>query len=229
MASRQSFSPVLALVLAATVALAALFAPKLVGVPPGHFLPSSFVTHTVMLVLCIAVMWLISQGNLHLFGFTKGTFRFSPSIFLWILPTAALSIASAFAPHAGTPPGPASELTKLQIVIFVWAYASIAEELLTRGLLQTLLSRNSRFAAAVVWRLSMPVLVSGLFFGAMHLVLIKSMGPAAAPVILIVVFLGLVAARYREKTGSLLPAIVIHVLFNVGGTLPLWIIQWLRG
>jgi membrane protease YdiL (CAAX protease family) len=229
MASRQSFSAVLALVLAATVALAALYAAKLVGVPPVHFLPPAFVTDTVVLALCIAVMGLLSQGHLHLFGLTKGTYQFSPFILLWILPTAVLSIASAVAPHAGPPPGPASELTKLQIVVFVWVYASIAEELLTRGLLQTLLSWNTRFAAVVICRLSMPVLVSGLFFGAMHLVLFKSMGPAAVPVILLAVFLGLVAARYRERTGSLLPAIIIHVLFNAGGTLPLWAIQWLRG
>jgi membrane protease YdiL (CAAX protease family) len=42
-------------------------------------------------------------------------------------------------------------------------------------------------------------------------------------------FLGLVAARYREKTGSLLPAIIVHALFNIGSMLPLWTILWLRG
>jgi membrane protease YdiL (CAAX protease family) len=60
-----------------------------------------------------------------------------------------------------------------------------------------------------------------LFFGFMHFVLIKSMGPAAIPVILLAVVLGLVAARYRERTGSLLPAIIVHALFNIGGMLPL--------
>jgi membrane protease YdiL (CAAX protease family) len=40
---------------------------------------------------------------------------------------------------------------------------------------------------------------------------------------------GLVTARYREKTGSLFPAIIIHVLFNIGGMLLLWMVQWLRG
>ena len=71
--------------------------------------------------------------------------------------------------------------------------------------------------------------MSALFFGAMHLVLVKLMGLAAVPVILLAVFLGLVAARYRETTGSLLPPIIVHALFNIGGTLPLWVIQWLRG
>ncbi len=76
--------------------------------------------------------------------------------------------------------------------------------------------------------LSTPVLVSGRFFGVMHIVLFKSMGPAAAPAILLSVFLGLVAAHYPERTGGLFPAIIICVLFNVGGMLPSWAIQWLR-
>jgi membrane protease YdiL (CAAX protease family) len=75
----------------------------------------------------------------------------------------------------------------------------------------------------------MPVLVSGLFFGSMHIVLVKSMGLAAIPIIVLAVFLGLVAARYRERMGSLLPAIIVHALFNVGGMLPLRVSQWLRG
>jgi membrane protease YdiL (CAAX protease family) len=77
--------------------------------------------------------------------------------------------------------------------------------------------------------LSMPVVVSGLLFGAMHLVLVKQMGPGAIPLILLTTCLGLVVAHYREKMGSLLPAIIIHALFNIGGSLPLWVIQWLRG
>ena len=76
--------------------------------------------------------------------------------------------------------------------------------------------------------LSAPVLVSGQFFGVMHIVLFKSMGPAAARAILLSVFLGPVAAHYRERTRSLLPAIIMYVLFNVGGMLPSWAVQWLR-
>ena len=171
---------------------------------------------------------LISKGRLDLYGFTKGAYKFSPRILLWVLPTAVLITIQAVASHGqgtGGPPG----FTRYQLIVFVWVYASICEETLTRGLLQTLLSRGAKVGAAVHHRLSMPVLVSGLFFGSMHLVLVPRMGLAAVPVILLATFLGLVAARYREKTGSLLPAIIIHVLFNIGGMLPLWVIQWLRG
>ncbi|MBZ5500171.1 MAG: CPBP family intramembrane metalloprotease [Acidobacteriia bacterium] len=229
MTSRHPFRPVLALALAAAVWLAAMYAVRLVGVPQTNFLPPSFVTHSVMLALSVAAMWLISKGRLDLYGFTKGAYEFSPCILLWVLPTAVLSIVSAVASPGGQGTGGPIKLTKPQMVVFIWVCASIGEETLTRGLLQTLLSRNARVGAEAHRRLSMPVLVSGLFFGSMHIVLVKLMGPAAVPVILLAVFLGLVAARYRERTRSLLPAIIVHALFNIGGMLPLWVIQWLRG
>ena len=229
MTSRHSFRPVLAIALAAAVALVARYAVRFVGVPPATFFPPSFVTHSVMLALSVGAMWLLSKGRLDLYGLAKGTYEFSPRILMWVLPTAVLSIASAVASLTGHGTGGPSEFTKPQLVVFVWVYASISEELLTRGLLQTLLSGNSRVGATAPRRLSMPVFVSALFFGSMHIVLVKSMGPTAIPVILMAVFLGLIAARYRERTGSLLPAIIVHALFNIGGMLPLWVIQWLRG
>jgi membrane protease YdiL (CAAX protease family) len=39
--------------------------------------------------------------------------------------------------------------------------------------------------------------------------------------------LGIVAGYNREKTGSLIPAIIIHALFNIGGMLPMWLLTWL--
>jgi len=227
MISRYSFRPVLALALAAAVCLAAMYAARIVRVPPTSFFPRSFVTHSLMLALSVVAMWLISKGRLDLYGFTHGTYKFSPRILLWVLPTTVLSIVPAVASHGQGMRG-IIELTRPQTIVFVWVYASICEETLVRGLLQTLLSRDAKVGAAVPHRLSMPVLVSGLFFGSMHIVLVKRMGPAAVPLILLATFLGLVAARYRETTGSLLPPIIVHALFNIGGTWPLWLIQWLR-
>ena len=71
------------------------------------------------------------------------------------------------------------------------------------------------------WFLSLPVIVSGLFFGLMHIVAIPMMGPM---VVVFTSFAGCVAAYYREQTGSLIPAILIHAFFNIGGMLPFWIL-----
>ena len=70
------------------------------------------------------------------------------------------------------------------------------------------------------WTPSVPVLTSALFFGAMHVVLWPILGPAALVVICLAAILGLIAGHYREKTGSLIPAILIHAFFDIGGTLP---------
>jgi membrane protease YdiL (CAAX protease family) len=228
MASRQAFRLLSALMLASAVVLAGMYAAKLVVVPSGGFFPPSFVTHTVMLVLAFALMLLLSKGRPGVYGFTRGTYKFSARILLWALPTAVLSTASAFAPPGGHGTISFLGLTKLQVIAFVWIYASISEELLTRGFLQTQLSGNRGAGLTAPRILSLPVVVSGLFFGAMHIVLIGVIGYAAVPVSLLAAVLGLVSARYREKTGSLVPAIIVHALFNIGGTLPLWLIQWLR-
>lgn len=224
----QLFRPILALALTTAVALAALNSTRLVDVSRSSFFPSSFITHSVMLVLSVGLMWVIAKGRLDLCGFTWGTYRFSPRILLWALPMAALSTLSAIAGPSGEAAVGPIDITKPQMILFVWVYASVSEETLTRGLLQTLLSKGAEARTVTSRRLSMPVLLSGLFFGSMHLVLVKSMGPAAVPAILLAVFLGLVAARYRERTGSLIPAVIVHMLFNIGGMFPLWVNQWLR-
>jgi membrane protease YdiL (CAAX protease family) len=139
---------------------------------------------------------------------------------------------SAFASSGtSTPTGPGAGFTALQTILFIWIYASISEEILTRGLLQGYLSIAGRDVAGTSsrFRFSLPVVTSALFFGAMHAVLIPAMGPGAIPIIVLATGLGLVAGHYRERTGSLLPAIIVHALFNIGGTVPTWVVLWLRG
>jgi len=217
---------VLGLVASSAIALIALQAGRHAPLHDGGFVLPSFVTHSVMLVLSVGIMWLASRGRLAEFGFTRGTYRFRPRILLWALPTAVLSLLSIVASGQSETSAALGGRTELQLVVFVWVYASVCEEVLTRGLLQTLISGTGGVTAGAA-RLSMPAVVSGLFFGAMHLVLIDSMGQAAVVPIVLATLLGFLAARYREMTGSLIPAIVVHALFNVGGMLPGWIVRWL--
>lgn len=220
--SSRFFMRVLAIVLTAALFLAANHAAKFVPLPPGCFIPRPSVMQTIFLILCIAVMLLISKGRLAEFGFARGTYTFSLRILWWVLPVAAFPLMGALAsPHAHF----FIDLTKMQTIVFIWIYSSFCEETLVRGFLQTLLSRG---VEATGRGMSMPVVVSGLFFGAMHLMLIRLIGPAAILIALMATYLGLVAAYYREKTGSLLPAYLLHVLFNIAGTLPAWVILWLR-
>jgi membrane protease YdiL (CAAX protease family) len=115
----------------------------------------------------------------------------------------------------------------LQMILTVWIWSSITEEFLSRGLVQGFMNhlKNKKFLG-----LSIPVIFSGLFFGAMHLGLIKA-GMAYWFVGMIVsnaTVVGLLAAYYREKSESILPAIYIHILANVVGSAP-YIIMILLG
>lgn len=212
------------ILITAGIAVISMMTPRLTGWPNDSFVPATFLVHSMMLGLSILFMKWISGSDLAAFGLTRGNFRFSPRILLWVLPTLILGIAGTMANPGNDAPSPVSGMSQVQIVVFVWLYASICEEILTRGLLQTLISTRAPVLPGRRWRLSRSVVISGLFFGAMHLVLIPRMGPAAIGIVFMTSCLGLLAAWYRERTGSIIPAIIVHMLFNIGGTLPGWVL-----
>jgi len=225
----KALGVVFAIVLAAAVALLAFFATHFVHLPKGGFFPSSLVTHSVLLLLSLALMAWFSKGRLAEFGFTFGSFRLSWGFFAWLVPLLLMSLMGAMAVRSGQKADVMGlGLTRLQAVVFIWLYASLCEEILTRGLLQTLLVKACGGGGASRRWLNLPVVVSGLFFGAMHLVLMQRMGAKALPIVAFTIYLGLVAAHYRQKTGSLAPAILFHMLFNITGSLPAWVAESLR-
>jgi membrane protease YdiL (CAAX protease family) len=187
---------------------------------------SGFTTHTVMWVLSIIASLYLTKARLRAYGFTKGKFRLNPTIFLWVLPMAFISTIGYLVARPDELTGDPFGMSQMQAIVFIWIYASISEEIFTRGLLQSYVSplRKYGFKLFGKIRLSIPVLFSGLFFGLMHIVAVGEMGP---PVIVFTTFAGIVAAYHREKTESLIPAIIIHMLFNIGGSLPVWILQQL--
>jgi membrane protease YdiL (CAAX protease family) len=218
-----------ALVIGLAVFTIALSLTRAFPLADDSFLPSSFITHTSVWVLSILLIAIVSRGRLETYGLTGGSFRFTPRILLWMVPTAVMSVMGFAASRSGGEIQEVVGLSKLQNIIFVWVYASVSEEIFTRGLLQSFLSPLRKYGISPFnrGRLSVPVLFSGLYFGGMHIVLIDRLGPAVVVTIVLTTFLGLVAGHYRERTGSLVPAIIIHALFNVGGMLPMWLLNWI--
>lgn len=109
-------------------------------------------------------------------------------------------------------------MNPLQILIFVFFYASLAEEILFRGFLQNYLSPLLTGRIRLFGReISYPVIISALAFGAAHLIVIKS-GASMQFVIRIVVFstsLGLVAGYYQEKHHNNAYAVFVHMIGNL--------------
>ncbi|HZG26458.1 MAG TPA: type II CAAX endopeptidase family protein [Chitinophagaceae bacterium] len=107
--------------------------------------------------------------------------------------------------------------------LYIWIWSSVVEEILFRGLLQSYLSRFNQKLFTIRKAVITPaVFVPALLFAAMHLTLfMQGMAVSVVAGIFInALILGLLAGYYREKTGSIYPAIFLHILFNVIGYLP---------
>ena len=92
-------------------------------------------------------------------------------------------------------------------ILYFGIGAPIQEEVIFRGLLQSVLRRS--LALPEVSNHAAPLIVAVLF-GAIHLVV----GPVTAVCALV---LGVIAGELRLRSGSLLPAVIVHALFNLCG------------
>jgi membrane protease YdiL (CAAX protease family) len=89
------------------------------------------------------------------------------------------------------------------------AGASVQEEVIFRGLIQSFLAQRWPATAAIPGAyLSPAVLFTGVLFGVIHL----ESGPVVAAC---AVVLGLLAGELRRRSGSLVPAVIVHALFNL--------------
>ncbi|HKM31384.1 MAG: CPBP family intramembrane glutamic endopeptidase [Bacteroidales bacterium] len=194
------------------------------------FFPKSFVTHSIMLALSI-VLILAFRKNLT-FRVALPDLRTSGRAVLFaLLATIGLNILLTFAiklAGAGLEVHPALESsTPLQIFLFVFIYASLAEEVLVRGFLQNLLAPlQTRGFVVFRRRLSLPVITGALVFGLLHLILLTS-GVSVIFVVRVVIFttvLGLIAGYYQEKHNNFAYAVLVHMAGNLPGLLAAFMI-----
>lgn len=92
-------------------------------------------------------------------------------------------------------------------ILYFGIAAPVQEELIFRGLLQSVLARSVALREASA---DAPPLIVAMLFGASHLVV----GPVTAASALL---LGIVAGELRLRSASLLPAVIVHALFNLPG------------
>ncbi|HDP55558.1 MAG TPA: CPBP family intramembrane metalloprotease [Bacteroidetes bacterium] len=197
-----------------------------------NFYTSNVISKFFMLLFSILAILLINGGRLKGFGFKMpskfgyvrlilltigialASFIFGSILFIVIL-NSVFPIDSIGGSTMGFP----EQQSLLEIVLTVWIWSSLCEEVLTRGLLQGVIQHlySKKFL-----RLSLPVWISGIFFGLMHTRLIN--GGMNFWFVAFIVFntsiIGLLAAYYREKSGSIFPAFLVHVIANIVGFMP---------
>lgn len=167
---------------------------------------------------------ILARGRWRRYGFQMPQVPVFRSLLPWS--TAFGIVAGVAISAAQSTAGATTELfTPLQTILFVWIFASVSEEIFARGLLQGYLAplgeRGFDFGRL---RVSVPVLFAALFFGLMHLGLLMTGAPfvTVLPIVFFAFILGLLAGHYRELSGSLLPAVAVHFIFNVCASIIDW-------
>lgn len=110
------------------------------------------------------------------------------------------------------------DLRQRQVILFFWMAAPVQEETIFRGLVQTVVeTRLPLLLKLGKFSLPFSALISALLFGLVHIATAR-LGASLGQVLFIVCgafVLGILAGWLRWKSGSLLPAILVHALFNM--------------
>ncbi len=185
-----------------------------------EFIPNFFVTLTIELLMSFAVIYAMRDYFSYAIAVPKLKTLIKPFVFGIILTVVVNLLISGIIKIAGgnLEEHPAlSKLNFIQVLIFIFVYASVAEEMLFRGFLMNLLKPLEVHGVFLFKRkISLPVIISAFAFGAAHLVLIST-GVTVYFLFRIVVFticLGLMAGYYQEKYNNNFHAIIVHMAGN---------------
>lgn len=216
------------LLLTIIVFLLATFSPGIIKLNVD-FLPSSFVTHSVMLILSIVLIYSFRKSVNCKIAWPKFKKIWRPILFGFlaavIVNTLIVAIGSAFGIKAEAN-YVFDVMNSLQFFLFIFIMASIAEEALFRGFLQNILKPlKSRGIKIFKRHISLPVIIAAIAFSLAHLVLIAS-GAGAYFIFRTLVFifvLGLIAGYYQEKYENHSYAIIVHMSGNLMSLIAMWL------
>lgn len=145
-----------------------------------------------------------------------GEFGLAPSPFSYIIAATAAGVvigvvfAYIAALYPARSPLDLSQLQPWMIFVYFVIAAPIQEELIFRGLLQSLVARG--VSPQTFWAAHFPVLFIAALFSIIHV-------DSGMVVATEAVLLGLIAGELRRMSGSLIPAILFHALLNAASAL----------
>jgi membrane protease YdiL (CAAX protease family) len=164
---------------------------------------------TITLLLAVLFVFLLGGtcGSFAEFGFRKATLQY---VGIGVASGLVFGLVAAFVSHLfpSKPPFDVSSFAPWKIGLYFIVGASIQEEVIFRGLIQSMVEK--RWSAIISIRgasISYAVAFTAILFGVVHL-------EVGAVVAVSAFILGIVAGELRRRSGSLLPAIIVHALFN---------------
>ena len=189
----------------------AVYGPAFAAVSLIHPTAQGAVPLIISISVAIALVLIFALarrlGSVSEFGLCIPKFRYVGLALLLGLP---LAFAAGWLGHLFPSKGPID--TSRFPLWMLWLYfgvgASVQEEVIFRGLLQSFLEQ--RWTTLLVFRasLSPAVLFTATLFGSIHL--------GSGPIVIAgAIVLGLVGGELRRRSGSLLPAVIVHALFNI--------------
>ena len=202
----------LLLLLLAFGLLCAVYLPAFVvaGVirPPIEFMIPLVMAISVAMALLLVLFLARNGPGFRAFGFNAPQWREVGFGFLLALPLAlaAVGLSRLF---PSKPPFDVSRFPVWMIGLYFVVAAPIQEEVIFRGLIQSFLQQRWQFSSAMgATFLSPAVVCTAILFGLVHL----DSGPA---VVAGAAVLALLAGELRRFSNSLVPAIMVHALFNL--------------
>ena len=195
------------------------------------FIPNSFATHSLMLLLSIIAIYSFKKEVNYKISLPKFKKILKP-ILLGFLTTIILNISMTIIIKILGNKIEAHPLllsmSTLQVFIFIFIYASIAEEILFRGFLMNILKPLKTKGIKIFKRkISIPVIISAVLFGLGHLILATT-GVSISFLIKTVIFtttIGLIAGYYQEKYDNNAFAIIVHMSGNFVGVITVLLIN----
>lgn len=189
----------------------------------NDFFPPTFLGQLFMMILAIALIYSLRKYVNYKIAWPKFITTLKPILFGFL----SALIVNSLIFGIGIALGIEQEshfafdiMSPLQIFLFIFVLASVAEELLFRGFLQNILKPLQDKGIKLFKRhISLPVLISAFAFSLAHLILIRS-GAGAYFIFRTLTFtfvLGLIAGYYQEKYDNNAYAILVHMSGNLMG------------
>lgn len=221
---KNSRKLLIGLVITLIIYLVAVTFGKKIHIDNDFFL-ASFGTHTIMFVLSVLAIYLFKKEVNYKLKFPKISTIFKPFI-IALITTILINIITVGLTKilgAKVDTHPIFEGSSgWQILIFVFFYASISEELLFRGFLLNFIEKyRSNGITIFKKKVSYPVIISGFAFGLAHLILLFGdvNGLFVVRIVIFTTSLGILAGYYQEKYDNNAYAILVHMTGNLMGVI----------